>query len=84
MIFHKHLQGVRAIPEMETTEVKIGIDAICALDTARLRQTALKTACIVAIGRGHSKALRENKAVPFPEGADKIPVASRRTRRKTA
>jgi len=56
MIFHRDLREVRAIPEMEKWEVKIRIDAICALDAARSRQTALKTARILAIGRGRSES----------------------------
>jgi hypothetical protein len=80
MIFHRDLREVRAILEMEKWEVKIRIDAICALDAGRSRQTALKTARIPAIARGRSESGHKNKAVPFPEAADKIHVASPRTR----
>ena len=56
MIFHRDLQEVRAIPEIEEREVKIRINAISALDAARSRQIALKTACILAIGRVRSES----------------------------
>jgi hypothetical protein len=56
MIFHRDLQEVMDIPEIEKTQVKIRIDVICALDAARLGQTTLKTACIVATTRGRFKS----------------------------
>jgi hypothetical protein len=37
MIFHRDLREVRAIPEMEKSQVKMRIDAACALDAGRLR-----------------------------------------------
>jgi hypothetical protein len=82
MIFHRDLQDVRFIPEIEKRQVKIHIDAIVLWILRDCVKPRLKLRVLLPSDAGVPSRDMRMKRVPFPEAADKIHVASPRTRYK--